>query len=110
MVALDETDAVLSTSGTLASVDVDNPDDTFIAQTNVAGQAKHLLRGVLHPLAEPMALFNTHRFHADDVVAAVDVEDLAGGVDLDGLLVRVHEPRERPPSMNHSIGNRFSSR
>jgi len=36
-VTLAETDAVLSTGGTLTSTDVDNPDDTFVAQTNVAG-------------------------------------------------------------------------
>ncbi|GKT11405.1 MAG: hypothetical protein ISEC1_P0369 [Thiomicrorhabdus sp.] len=36
-VTLDETDAALSTSGTLTATDVDNADNTFVAQTNVAG-------------------------------------------------------------------------
>ncbi|NOI26547.1 hypothetical protein F0243_25870 [Vibrio mediterranei] len=36
-VTLQETDAVLSTSGTLTSLDIDNPDNKFQEQTNVAG-------------------------------------------------------------------------
>ncbi|MFH0262995.1 VCBS domain-containing protein [Vibrio barjaei] len=36
-VTLQETDAVLSTSGTLTSTDIDNPDNKFQEQTNVAG-------------------------------------------------------------------------
>jgi hypothetical protein len=30
------------------------------------GEAAWAVRAVVHPLAEPMVLFNTHRFHADD--------------------------------------------
>ena len=36
-VHVDETDTAITTGGTLTATDVDNPDNTFTAQTNVAG-------------------------------------------------------------------------
>ena len=40
--------------------------DTEVQPAPAAGFATHAVRVELHPLARPMQLFNTHRYHADD--------------------------------------------
>lgn len=42
------------------------PDDIIDLTPAPAGLASFSARFNLHPMAEPMVLFNTHRFHADD--------------------------------------------
>ncbi len=42
------------------------PDDIIDLTPVPAGLASFSVRFNLHPMAEPMVLFNTHRFHADD--------------------------------------------
>jgi hypothetical protein len=42
------------------------PDDIIDLTPAPAGLAPFSARFNLHPMAEPMVLFNTHRFHADD--------------------------------------------
>lgn len=42
------------------------PDDIVDLTPAPAGLASFSARFNLHPMAEPMTLFNTHRFHADD--------------------------------------------
>ena len=61
------------------TVPVSQPGALDYAKSKVAGKAKHVLRVVLHPLAEPMVLFNTHRFHADDDPPEISTADAVPG-------------------------------
>ncbi|KFN42971.1 phage tail protein [Arenimonas oryziterrae] len=45
----------------------------------VAGNARFAVRVSLHPQSEPMVLFNTHRFHADDEPPELSAPDAVPG-------------------------------